>query len=317
MSDPKTPYSLSAISPENFALILQRLTQPSAEEKMRAAFARLEADLESAKEIREKIRLEKKRAKLERRLTKLVEFKKRAAGPLIGSLLLSLFVWLVIIGTAGTATYASVNAALQRDIENVEENLKSLYTVQEMREGFNVGQYMGMPEGFHPGDSGETPEEWPEPAWYVEITDTKFADDCSLWNETVVEKEDCVGSARLELILQDQPDVSMTCVFGVPNEKNFLEGDRTFVNQENAFVNSGVYFIGKGELTEELRTMLACQVYNLEDSEKAMLMAYTVGQAALRDNAGFHLAGGFFTWFESDGSYAPRSTWDGYRPDSD
>lgn len=317
MTEQKAHYSLSAISPENFTLILQRLTQPSAEEKMRIAFAKLEEDLASGKLIVEKARraeqeriLLKKKEKLERRIAKLVEFKKQAAAPLVISLFFAGLFWLFIFAAAGGATALGVSAALQQDIDGSNERLKTTFTVEEMKEGFSLGQYMGVAEGLTPSniEAGKDESgEWREPAWYIEITALEYADDCDLRNELLVEQVDCKESARVDFVLQNQPQVSMTCVFTVPEASEpLVNSPSTFVNQESKAVDSFGFMIGKPESDREPATLMACQTYGTEDAELAELMAYTAGQTALRHNARTYIQGGVFSWYEADGTAAPR-----------
>lgn len=330
----------SFVSPETFELTLRRLVEPSAEAKMQAALDTVLREIEEAErsplaEKREAFHkaeeLRKKRERLERRIAKLQELKRKAAGPLIGGLFFGLLVWLLILTGVGSAGY-SIQQALAKDMENIEENQETGLTIKELDANINVGQLMGMPDN---GDSppGEYTQNadgtYPKPAYLLETTAwTPEFNGCdeTLWDTSF--KGDipgCVAGARWDMAVQGQPDVTQTCLIlqlgaedakaiEFTNEEQIDFSRELRVTTDKPAYLKPRFFSAGAEDSWNPTTLVWCQVLGTEDEMLGRKLAHIAGQVTLRTNSQAYLAGGIFTWLESDGSYAPRSQWDGHGP---
>lgn len=333
-------HTWSFVSPETFELTLRRLVEPSAEAKMQAALDTVLQQIEEAERsplaeqraaFHKAEELRRKRERLERRIAKLQELKRKAAGPLIGGLLFGLLVWLLILAGVGGAGY-SIQQALAKDMENIKENQETGLTIEELDANVSVGQLMGMPDN---GDSppGEYEQnangDYPAPAFLLETTQwTPQFDGCDLVLESTNftgEVPGCVAAARWDMAIQGQPEITQRCIvlqLG-PEDATDLE----FTNEEQvefsrelrvitdqpAFLKPRFFSAG-AEDSWNSTTLVWCQVLGTEDELLARKLTHIAGQVTLRTNSQAYLAGGLFTWLESDGSYAPRSQWEGHGP---
>lgn len=312
---PNTP--LRAISSGNFDLILKRLTRPSAEEEMRAAFAKLEEGMASGKlliatakekEARER-QTEKERRRLEKRLELLVELKEIPAPKLATwTLLALLFVAAIISAVVGIGL--EVGKAIAQEAS--EAAVDTTFRVDEMRTGFRVGQYVGVAEwaDFDDAKTGMLADErWRVPTEYIELIAIKYAEDCDLRNEFIVENVDCKESARLDFVLRENEDITMTCLLAVPEPGRPLVGPirPSFINQESRAIPSRQFFLGESEDSSDPATLMACQTYGTENIKLSSQMIFAAGQTALRHNTSTHDRAYIHYWFEADGSRAPKS----------
>jgi len=341
----------SFVSPETFELTVRRLVQPGAEEKLREALAAVTLQMEEAERsplaeararFHQEEKLRKKREKLERQLEKLQELKSKAAGPLIGGLFLGGIVWIIILAGTGTGVSYGVSAiansrltpieaAIEEDKKGVEERKGSGLTIEELIPAVSVGQLIGIPapnaEGTFVKDEND---EWPKPEFLSQITGwTPELSGCvETLSQIAYAKEfpGCVAAARLDLVKADDPSITMSCVYlqlgteygpSSATSKSSQESfgkEASFLTQPPGSERVVRYWVQDPTNDWDETTMLFCQLFGSTDVEVSKRMGSSVAQIGLRVDAGFYAAGGIFVWLESDGSYAPRSVWDGNRP---
>lgn len=332
----------SFVSPETFELTLRRLMEPSAEAKLREALHKVLTDIEDSKTgpmaerraaAHEAARLQKERERLERRLAKLRQLKNMGLVPLIFGLLFAAFVWLLAFG-ATVAGGLTIQQALAKDMENVKENQATGLTIQELDEDLHAGQLMGVPpesskvDGVYTRDAND---KYPAPEYLIQVTN--WAPELNGCEKTLANTnydgglESCVAAARIDLVKQDQPEITESCLFLQLTEDDgsafplsedeqieFLRALR--INSDSELRYNPIFYPVKGEEPWNASTLLTCEVFGTDDESIASELSYIVGQAAYRINSQLYLAGGIFTWLEEDGSYAPRSQWDGHRSSS-
>jgi len=332
------------ISPENFELTLRRLLEPTAEDKLKVALDRVMADIEASKsgpaaerreKLREELALRKKKERLERRLKKLQELKEKAAGPLIGALFLAGLIWILALVLGGWGAVTGVSAiqrALAEDMKNIEENQANGLTVKELDKDFAVGQLMGVPggerneEGLFPKTSDD---EYLPPEYLLEVTGwTPELDSCE---RTIAELETsetlagCEATGKLELRVQDAPELTATCIFfqlgseaglgknaSEDNQRAFARATR--LKSEAPATQKPRFYVAGGTKSWDETMLLWCQTLGAEKETFTQEVSYIVGQVAVRMDAQLYLAGGIVTWLEADGSYAPERVWEGHRP---
>lgn len=331
-------------NPETFELTLRRLMEPSAESKMISALDKVMADIAeasrgSAAEQREKARealvLERKRNRLERRLTKLQELKRMAVGPLLISLFIAFITWLVILGVTGlgavTATQ-SIAEALAKDKETIAENSSTGLTIKELDADIHVGQLMGMPGGGRDenGDFIKEGNGYKKPDYLLEVTkwEPEF-DSCSdtlSKTDFTGELNGCNAAAMIEVAHSEFPEITTSCLFlqlgdeNSPSPETSKDNQLAFAKQARFIepasdtLKPNYWTLGPDNGWDEV-TMLWCQTFGTEDESLGKEMAFTLGQAGIRIDAKLYLAGGIFTWLESDGSYAPERVWEGHAPE--
>ncbi len=344
-SNKRTLNSWSAISPETFNLTVRRIFEPSAEAKLQAALDDVLSQIAESKTgpqaaqreyTREAIELKKKKEKLERRIAKLQELKKKAIGPLIISLFIGVIVWVTILalgaGAIGGTTYA-IQQAIAKDMENIKENQATSLTIEEVDSDVHAGQLMGVPDRGD-GEFGSYVKEsengdYPEPAYLLEVTFWEAElDGCDTTLATVESTEEiagCVAAARIELVNTEDPAITQACVLlqlgdedatttSISSDEQLEWARASQINTVAEKRNKVTSYLAGDEDSWNSTTLLSCQVSGTDDETLAREMSYIVGQLVYRINSQAYLAGGIFTWLEADGSYAPMSVWDGHRP---